>query len=210
MTEATPGTITQRYFLPNGEVTEFRIDGNTEPEQIDNLVANAILLDSVALGLGLVPANQTAGAQAVSKAQAASIPGVREGNEVFKCVSIDISPTPDGRSKVEFFGNGFKQPRDEWAICSSLWTPDKLQELIAPYYEFQQDTFTQFGTFDVEFNVEYYFSKNTNQKGNPYKNVSKIHAIEGAAPPAKATKPAPAPAPETAQTAMEQPEDIPF
>ena len=208
MTEATPGTITQRYFLPTGEVTEFVIAGNTDPDQIDNMVANAVLLDEVAGKAGLVPANQGQGAQAITKAAQAKIAGVREGNEVFKCISMDITPQADGRSKVEFFGNEFRQPRDKWAICSSLWTPDKLQALIAPYFEFQQDTFNAFGTFDVEFNVEYYFSKNTNQEGNPYKNVSKIHAIEGAAPPVKAEKPVTEP--DQPPAPVEAPEDIPF
>ena len=46
--KAVPGTSTQRYFLPTGEVAELRFNGDTTPEQLDNLVANALLLDSIA------------------------------------------------------------------------------------------------------------------------------------------------------------------
>jgi hypothetical protein len=201
-----PGTVKSRYFLPSGEVVEFFMDGNTTPEQIDNLIENALLLDSTAGEKGLIPANQTAGAAAIQKSAQNKIAGVREGNEVFHCVSIDILPQADGRSKVEFYGDTYGQPRDKYATTSSLWTPDKLQELLLPYYDFQQDTFGVAGTFNMDCNVEYYFSKKTNQAGNPYKNVAKVHAIEGASPPSRAEKPAapPPPPPPPAQ------DEIPF
>lgn len=206
--QTPPGTVKARYFLPSGQVDEFFFYGHTTPEQLDNLVANAVLFDEVAATAGLVPANQTAGAQAVQKAAQNKIAGVREGNEVFHCVSMDILPQADGRSKVMFFGDTYGQPRDKYATCSSLWSPDKLQEMIAPYYEFQQETFGKAATFSVDFNLEYYFSKNTNQAGNPYKNVSKVHAIEGGAPPAISEAPA-APPPPPEQPASAQ-QDIPF
>jgi hypothetical protein len=202
-----PGTVKSRYFLPSGEVVEFFLYGNTTPDQIDNLIENALLLDSTADEKGLIPANQTAGAAAVQKAAQSKIAGVREGNEVFHCVSIDILPQADGRSKVEFYGDTYGQPRDKFPTTSSLWTPDKLQELLAPYYEFLQDTFGKAGTFSVDFNVEYYFSKKTNQAGNPYKNVAKIHPIEGGAEPVVAEKPAP---PEPQAPPVNAQQDIPF
>jgi hypothetical protein len=196
-------TMKQRFFLPNGQLVELFAYGDTTPEELENLVQNATLLDEIATGAGLIPANQTAGATAVSNAQTNAVETARPGNEVFKCVSIDILPQADGRSKVEFYGDDFKQPRNDYPTTSSLWTPDKLQELIAPYYEFQQDTFKMAGTFAVDMMVEYYFSKKTNQAGNPYKNVAKVHASEGAAPPVKAPE-------KKAEEAVSKQDEIPF
>lgn len=203
-----PGWGKQRYIIASGSVVELSYDGNTTPEQLDNLVANALLLDEIALDAGLIPANQGQGARAVANAETNGLKekfGVRGENEVFHCISIDIEPKAEGKSKVSFFGNDYKQPRDDYARTSLLLTPEQLQEALAPYYEFQLGTFDKFGTFQVDFYVETYKSKHLNQNGNPYTNVARggIRALDDAALPELVEAP-------RKQERPTEPEDIPF
>jgi hypothetical protein len=209
-----PGTLKVRYLLPSGTAVEFFIHGNTVPEQVDNLIQNGIMLDEAALEAGLISANQTAGGKAIASAGIEKLKQqfkVREGNELFHCVSIDVEPAREGKSKVAFFGDNFKQPRNDWPTTSLLLEPEQLQEALDPYYTFQLATFDKFGTFAVDFYVETYQSTNLNQYGNPYTNVSRggIYVLDDATPPAIAEKPEPPEKEEKPDTPPE-PEDIPF
>ena len=80
---------------------------------------------------------------------------------------------------------------------------EKLIELLAPYHTFLPATFTQAGTFNVDFTVEYHESKKTNKKGNPYLDVDRIVVAEGAAKPSRGEAPVPPPP-------VQEPADIPF
>jgi hypothetical protein len=218
--QTPPGTYKSRYLLPSGNAGEFFIHGITTPEQIDNLIAQAILLDQTALDAGLLSANQTAGAAAIAGNKLALLAqkfGVREGNELMHCISIDITPAREGKSKVEFFGDNFKQPRNDWSTTSLLLTPEQLQEALAPYYEFKLATFDRPETFKTDFYVETYKSKHLNQAGNPYTNVSRggIYKEDDAAAPERMSQPAPPPptpppTPPAQPEAPQEPDDIPF
>ena len=185
-------------FTPEGLRVDYIIGDEDTPEQVEALVEGVKYFQEQALAAGNVIANQPQGATAVAKGTS--------GNEAFHCVRIDILPQSDGRTKVEFYGDTHKQPVDDFLTCSSLWTADKLQELIAPYFEFQQDTFGTAQSFSVDMTVEWKPSKNTNKAGNPYKNVARVLPA-GGGQPARVEKPQPA-APE-APPANSQ-EDIPF
>lgn len=187
-------TVKARYTTPAGTVQELIVplsgDGS---EDIDALIEQALHVDVRALELGLLVANPMVKAQA-QNAQAQGITTQREGNPVFHCVSMDVLPQADGRTKVALFGNSFKQPRDDYATVTMFWKPEELVTKFAEYYEFKADTFRMAGQFNVDFYVEWYESNKTNKAGNPYKNFSKIHVKEGAEAPSKAEPVAPPPA----------------
>ena len=185
-----------RLFSKSGNLVDFIVSDETTPEQVEALVEGVDYFEEQALAKGFVIANQTQGATAVAKGTS--------GNEAFHAVRMDIYAQTDGRTKVEFFGDTHKQPVDDFLTCSSLWTADKLQELIAPYYEFRQETFQTSQSFKVDMTVEYAFSEKTNKAGNPYKNVKRILPA-GGAPPERIEKPAP-----PVEEPVSQPDDIPF
>ena len=189
--KARPGYARQRYILPSGTVTELNFDGDTDPTQLENLVANAGLLDDEALKVGLIPANQTQGKQAVAKS---GVELTRDTNLVFHCVSMDITPAPGDLAKVALFGDTHKQPRDDFAeVSMSNWKIVELQKVLKPYYEFKLDTFRRAMSFKVDFMVEYYNSSKMNTQGNPYKNFKLIHVKDGAVAPELQQAPAPPP-----------------
>jgi len=185
MTDSFTPTSKARYLTANGTVIELVIPLIASPDEVSALLEQAIYIDGVAVELGLLVANPMAKG-AVSQAQSAGVATEREGNPVFHCVSMDILPQADGRTKVALFGNTYKQPRDDYATVTMMWKPEELVEKFAEYYQFKADTFRMAGSFSVDFYVEWYESNKTNKAGNPYKNFSKIHVKEGALVPVKA------------------------
>lgn len=191
MTADFTPTFKARYATPAGTVVELVIP--LDADDVPALIEQALHIDTQALELGLIVANQMLAQQA----KVAGVKTEREGNPVFHCVSMDVLPQADGRTKVALFGNTYKQPRDDFATVTMFWTPEELVEKFAPYHNFKADTFRMAGQFNVDFYVEWYESKKTNQAGNPYKNFSKIHVKDGAVAPTKAQAKAPAsPAPQ--------------
>jgi hypothetical protein len=216
MTNKVP-TVKTRYLAPSGNAFEFFLYVNTTPEDMDNLVQNALEFENVALNGGFISANQTAGAKAIRENKTGALKeqfGIRGENELHKIVSLDIDPQRDGRVKVSFFGDSFKQPRDDYASASLLLSPADMQEALAKYYKFKLGTFQKLGTFAVDFYVETYLSTKLNSAGKPYKNVPKggIHVAEGAAPPAISEFVPPPQQQEQPpqQEAPPEPDDIPF
>ena len=202
--KARAGQARQRYILPSGTVTELNFDGDTDPTQLENLVANAGLLDEEAIKAGLIPANQTQGKAAVA---ASGVTPSRDDNLLFHAVSMDITPAPGDLAKVALFGNTHKQPRDDFAeVSMSNWKIAELQKVLKPYYEFKLDTFRRAMSFSVDFMVEYYNSSKMNTAGNPYKNFKQIHVKDGATPPAIMSLPSPPP---PRQEPVEQPTNAP-
>lgn len=211
-------TMKSRYLLPSGNAQDFFLYVSTTPQEMENMVDNALLFDEIALSRGLLSANQRAGELAVQGAAVSALKeqfGVRPENEVFHCVSIDIEPKAEGKSKVSFYGDGHRQPRDDYATSSLLLLKEDLQAALAPYYKFKLETFEKFGTFAVDFYVETYKSTKLNRVGNPYTNVARggIKAVDGAAQPAPMKTPPP---PESKNPEMPMPptdgtfDDIPF
>ena len=205
-----------RLLNPKGVAVEYFIFATTPPEEVDNLIAQTGFALDQLLAAGYIVPNVGAVKGAIADAGASALKtefGVSDKNDIFHCISIDIEPMREGKAKVSFFGNGFKQPRDEWAIASLMLEPEKLQEALLPYANFKLERFDTFGTYDVDFYVETYQSKNLNQNGKPYTNVSRggIKVRDGAAPPSVTV----APAPQKTETAPSGPpegtqDDIPF
>lgn len=208
-----PGTGKARYLLPSGTAGEFFIHGNTAPEQIDNLIQNLIELDRVALEAGLVSANMTAGKKTVADAVASKFKLKYDTNQIYHVVSLDILPQPGGKVKLAFFGDGFKQPRDDYAIVVNTMPIEWALNYLKPYYEFKPETMQKALTFSVDFYLEWYEQKDKlNSHGNPYKNISQVHVDEGAEPPALMEAPAPPPPPPQQEPELPptEPDDIPF
>ncbi|MHC4370904.1 MAG: hypothetical protein ACYSW8_25115 [Planctomycetota bacterium] len=215
MTElARTATSKFRLLSPEGIAVEFFSYSDTTPEEVESLVENNKYLIEKALEGGFLVPNATAATKAVQGAKADGMKerfGVRADNDLHKIVSMDVDPQRDGRVKVSFYGDSFKQPRDDYASASLLLAPSDMVEALSKYYTFQIATFQKIATFSVDFYVETYLSTKMNQNGKPYKNVPKggIHVAEGAAPPALAEAPAP-PAPPPAEQPVAEQQDIPF
>ena len=200
---ARPGTARQRYILPSATVTEITIDGNTTPEQIDNLIAQVLYLDGQALESKLIPANQVQGKAAQDKSGVAL---TRDDNLVFHVVSMDVVPAANGKASVALFGDTHKQPRDDYATMTiSNWKVEELKKIFLPYYEF---SFAKAVSLKVDFMVEYYNSSKLNTQGNPYKNFKALHVKDDAAAPELMEAPAPPPPVEPEVPAPQ--DDIPF
>jgi hypothetical protein len=213
MTEVNAKVSTAKFRMlsPDGVAVEYFVFATTTPEEIDNLIEQSVYAKDQLLAAGFIVPNVGAVNAAIADAGVSALKeefGVSDKNDIFHCVSMDIEPVRDGKSKVSFFGNGFKQPRDQWAITSLMLDPIDLQKALAPYYEFKLETFDKFGTFDVDFFVETYKSTNLNTRGNPYTNVSRdgIKVRDGAAPPAIGEAPEKPAEPDAPQ----EPDDIPF
>jgi hypothetical protein len=191
-------TYKARYTTNAGSVVELVIP--LDAEDIDALIEQALHIDTRALENGLLVANPMVKG-AVSQAQSAGIKTKRDGNPVFQCVSMDILPQADGRTKVALFGNTYKQPRDDYATVTMLFKPEELAEKFKEYYQFKVDTFRMAGKFNVDFFVEWYESTKVNNAGRPYKNFAGIHVKDGAQAPEKI---------EEQEVATPQPDDVPF
>jgi hypothetical protein len=216
MTElARTATGKFRLLSPEGIAIEFFVFSDTTPEEVEGLLGQTQYTVEQALAAGFLVPNATAATKAVQGAKSDGMKeqfGVRDENELFHCVSLDIDPQRDGRVKVSFYGDSYKQPRDDYASASLLLSPADMQEALAKYYEFKQTTFQKIGTFSVDFYVETYLSSKLNNAGKPYKNVPKggIHVAAGAEAPVIAEAPAPpAPAPQPLPQGAAQ-DEIPF
>lgn len=211
-----------RLLSPEGVAVEQFIFATTAPEEIDNLIAQTQYAIEQYLGAGYVVPNIGAATKTIADAGASALKekfGVRGDNELFHVISMDVDPQRDGRVKVAFFGNSFKQPRDDFASASLLLKPEDMKEALTVYHPFKIETLNKIGTFAVDFYVETYLSSKMNSNGKPYKNVPRggIHVAEGREDPAIAVAPPPPEPPPPAQPAQpEQPEfpsepdDIPF
>ena len=176
MSDVKVSTSKFRVLSKEGVAVEAFIFATTTPQEIDNLIEQSTYAVETFLAAGYLIANPGATNKRLTEAGNDALKqefGVSEKNDIFHCISIDIEPMREGKSKVSLFGNGFKQPRDQWAITSLMLEPEKLQAALQPYYAFKLETFAVFGTFDVDFYVETYKSKNLNQEGNAYTNVSR-------------------------------------
>lgn len=178
-------TSKARYLTPKGTVVEIVVPLTAGPDEVAAYLEQAKWIDEVALGAGLLVANQTAGNKAVQSAKIGNVSPSRKGNPMFHCVSIDVLPQADGRTKVALFGDTFKQPRDDYATVTMLWKPSELIEKFLPYHKFAIADFQVPGQYAMDCAVEWYESTKTNQAGNPYKNFSAVHAIDGGEAPAK-------------------------
>lgn len=215
LTDKVP-TLKFRVLDPEfgGNAVELFLYGNTTDEEIYNLLDRAKRAGQIATELEFTSANMVAGRQAVEeqKKNQHNFKLRYDTNELFHCVSIDILPQPGGVTQVHYYGDNFKQPRNDYFTVSSFGEPAKLREILEPYHKFKEETFRMAGTFSVDFYCEWYHSNKMNSQGNPYKNLSQIHVAEGAQPPVIMTAP---PKPER-QSAPPQPEgppepdDIPF
>jgi hypothetical protein len=199
-------TVKLTYVTPQGNVAPFTIDENTSMEDIDKLLAMALVMDEQAIAKGL----KVMGKKLQAAGTAAVVPETpRAGAQTMRCVSMDILPQPGRKVTVELYGDEFKQPRNDYATLflnaseGGRWDIAKLIELFSPYHTFLPATFTQAGTFNVDFTVEYHESSRTNSKGNPYLDVDRIIVAEGAKKPSRGEAPAPPPP-------VEEPADIPF
>jgi hypothetical protein len=201
-------TVKFRVLDPefDGNTFDFFLYATTTDEEIYNLLDRAKRAGQIAKELDFSSANMVAGRKAMEE-RAKNEHGFKlryDTNNLFHCVSIDILPQPGGVSQVHYFGNTYKKPRDDYFTVSSYGEPEKLQEILAPYYKFKRETFLQAGTFAVDFYCEWYNSNKMNSQGNPYKNLSQIHVAEGAEPPSRMEAPAPPKKEEPKQ------QDIPF
>ena len=205
-----------RMLSPEGVAVEYFIFATTPPEEIENLIAQSAYAVTKLTEAGSIVANAAAAGKSIASAGVSALKekfGVRGENELFHVVSLDIDPQRDGRVKASFFGNDFKQPRDDYAQASLLLEPADMVEALAPYYTFKLDTFQKIGTFDVDFYVETYLSTKMNQAGKPYKNVPRggIKVADDAIAPTVATAPEPpAPTQPEQPEAPQEPDDIPF
>jgi hypothetical protein len=196
------------YVTPEGNIVPFTIDETTSIADLGNLMAMVLVADETAKAKGLKIMGrklQAAGENAVIPDQPAA---GRASGLSMHCVSMDILPKPGGVVNIELFGDNYKQPRNDYATLylntsGDRWTVEKLIELFKPYHTFLPQTFTQAGTFNVDFTVEYHESKKTNTKGNPYLDVDRITVAEGAKKASRGEAPAPPPP-------VEEPPDIPF
>jgi hypothetical protein len=227
MTEETPPTyLTDKIPTVKFRVLDPEFDGNsvdfflyasTTDEEIYNLLDRAKRAGQIARELEFSSANMIAGRKAMEdkKLNEHGFKLRYDTNKLFHVVSIDIIPKPGGVSQVHYYGDSFKQPRDDYFTVSSFGDPKKLQEILAPYYKFKEETFRTAETFAVDFYAEWYESNKINSQGNPYKNLSQIHVAEGAVPPARMEappppEPKPEQPPEIEPTAPPPPDDIPF
>ena len=220
--EVTEKVSTAKFTMlsPEGVAVNLFIFATTTPEEITNLIEQAKYAITQSLESGFVLPNIVAAGKAVASAGLSALKekfGIRGDNELFHVISIDIDPQRDGRVKVSFFGDQFRQPRDDYASASLLLSPEDMKDALAKYYEFKVETFQKIGTFAVDFYVETYLSSKMNSKGKPYKNVPRggIHVDDGAEAPAIAEAPAPpekTPEQESQDNfpAPQDPNDIPF
>ena len=207
-----------RMLSPEGVAVEYFIFATTDPEEIENLIDQTGYAITQLQEAGSIVANAVAAGKSIAAAGASALKekfGIRDANELFHCISLDIDPQRDGRVKASFFGNDFKQPRDDYAQASLLLSPEDIQQALGKYHEFKLETLQKIGTFSVDFYVETYLSSKMNSKGKPYKNVPKggIHVADGREDPAIAVAPPPPqpPPPQPPQPeAPQQPDDIPF
>jgi hypothetical protein len=204
---------TARFALLNkdGVQVSFVVPAGTAPDSMENLIDDALYGVQTALEKGFIAPAATQAGKAVANAEMDGLKeafGIWGDNELVKCVSIDILPQPGGRTKVEYYGNSHTpdpEGRDKYPTVTQVWEPAKLQETLESYYKFKLETFQKAGSFAVDFYVETYKSDRVSSSGKPYTNLSKIHVMEGAEPPAIMDTPAPPPPPEP-----EMPDDIPF
>ncbi len=204
------------YVTPNGQIFPIDIAQEDDLETIDKLLSMVLIVDAKAQEKGMSIMGKKlettpTGAKAAAPPKA---DGVREGNILYKVVSIDILPKPNGQVQVAFFGDDFAPgARNRFATlfvdAHESYPVEKLRALLAPYHQFKLETFKMAGTYNVDFIVEYYETEKVNSKGNPYKNVVRIHVKDGAKKPSVGQAPAPQPDQAPSDGAI-QPSDIPF
>ena len=200
------------YVTPMGQIFPIDIAQEDDIETIGNLLSMVLVVDTLAQDKGLSIMGKKLETTPLG-AKAAAPPkadGAREGNVLYKVVSIDILPKPDGQVQVAFFGNEFGQPRNMYATVfvntHDKFPVESIQALLAPYHTFKLETFQKAGTYNVDFLVEYWETKDkVNSKGNPYKNVARIHVEDGAKKPSVGKAP-----PQPEGPPPSGPEDIPF
>lgn len=124
------------------------------------------------------------------------------GGQIFKpIVQIRVLPEGEGKCSVEFYGDTFKQPIDDYFTVKAVkWTTARLVGLFKPLKPaITEDFFEKAGKYKFECNVGYTLSDKKNSAGNPYKD---IQSLQG-----EVTQSAPEQEPEQQ---MEEPDDIPF
>ncbi len=91
---------------------------------------------------------------------------------IFTIDRLSVEPRPDGKSKLSFFAPGHK-----WPDIYAIMTPPQLAALMAEVGQWMDTHFTSAVNYDLQqvIKVEWKNSRNVNSKGNPYKDVVRIH-----------------------------------
>jgi hypothetical protein len=98
-----------------------------------------------------------------------------------RCVKITTTPLPDGRCKVDFFGNQHKQPVDQFKTLSFTAKPeDMLQALSQAKTRDEPWDLSMFSTvreiWMSDMIVDYRLSEKLTSAGNPYKDFLSVRA----------------------------------
>jgi len=88
---------------------------------------------------------------------------------VYHAVRMQITPQPDGKSKVEFYLQGRQYPE----ITMSMM-PERCAAMLSTTDGWTPNHFLQSGNFTVKYAVTWKYSDNLNKAGKPYKNIVSI------------------------------------
>lgn len=89
----------------------------------------------------------------------------------FNSVYMTIEPKPGGKVAVNFFGNGHKQPHDDYAEVYVIRSAEQLAKDM-PFFD--SEIFVEAGEYSESLTVGYTLSDKLNSKGNPYKDIQYI------------------------------------
>lgn len=89
--------------------------------------------------------------------------------ETLLATKMEVTPKPDGKVELKFYGAGHKFP-DIYANGSV----ENMVKLLAGNGDWTAEHLAAANTYDSEFTIRYTLSAKLNSKGNPYKDVLSI------------------------------------
>lgn len=90
--------------------------------------------------------------------------------EPFHIVKISVTPCPNNCADIELFEQGHQYPD----LKINKWAVDKIIKLLAPTGVWTPAHFALKTEYPVQWIAYWTHSEKLNQKGNPYKNITKI------------------------------------
>lgn len=88
---------------------------------------------------------------------------------------ITVTPRPDGKMRIEIFGDDRRKPYNQWSDMSLFVTPTDAVKFFAPVGSWTTQHFQSACEYMVDFWVNWEYSKKLNSKGNPYRNPIAVY-----------------------------------
>lgn len=199
-----------KLITPNGNAVDLNIDGD------DGLLEEVIAFEAAAEQLGYTAFTVASTPSGPPTGVSGNAPGTGEVEvslenaqpgqlaKRFRSAIIEVSPRPDGKAEVAFYGADMKPPKNDYPYVTNVYQPKTWVKKFAGIAPFTIEHFQTSAQYEVVAEVEVRYGDNRTSKGNLYRNVGSITPVAGLAPQEITTFE------DVAVSAGVQQEDIPF